>query len=43
MCQERINEYFHEARVILEQDVKLSLEKKQLLWEYALSLLSRES
>ena len=43
MCQERINEYFHEARVILEKDVKLSLEKKQLLWEYALSLLSRES
>lgn len=43
MCQERINEYFHEARVILEHDVKLSLEKKQLLWEYALSLLSRES
>ncbi len=43
MCQDRINEYFHEARVILENDVKLSLEKKQLLWEYALSLLSRES
>ena len=43
MCQERINEYFHEARVILEEDVKLPLEKKQLLWEYALSLLGRES
>lgn len=43
LCQDLINEYFHDARVILEKEVKLPLEKKQLLWEYALSLLSRES
>ncbi len=43
MCQNLINEYFHEARVILENEVRLPLEKKQLLWEYALSLLGRVS
>ncbi|MBR1467086.1 MAG: polyprenyl synthetase family protein [Bacteroidaceae bacterium] len=43
MCQNLINGYFHDARVILENEVRLPLEKKQLLWEYALSLLGRVS
>lgn len=42
LCQELINEYFHEARLLLE-DIKLPLENKQTLWEYALSLLGRQS
>lgn len=42
MCQELINEYFHEARLLLE-DLTLPTGKKQTLWQYALTLLGRQS
>lgn len=42
LCENKINEYFHEARVALE-GLKMPLSQKQPLWEFALSLLSRES
>lgn len=39
-CVDLINEYFEEARVLLEQ-VDLPSEKKTGLWQYALGLLDR--
>lgn len=42
ICENKINAYFHEARVALES-LNVPLEKKQPLWELALSLLSRKS
>ena len=42
VCQDLVNKYFEDARVYLEQ-VSLPAEKKELLWEYALSLLGRKN
>ena len=42
ICQDLINAYFEEGRLLLEK-VALPSEKKELLWQYALSLLGRES
>lgn len=38
----RINEFFHQARMLLEQ-LNLPLETKQPLWEFAMSLMERKS
>ena len=38
----RINEFFHQARMLLEQ-LELPLETKQPLWEFAMSLMERKS
>ena len=38
----RINELFHQARMLLEH-LKLPLEAKQPLWEFAMSLMERKS
>ena len=40
--EHRINEYFHEARMALES-LSVSIEKKTPLWEFAVSLMQRES
>lgn len=42
LCENKINEYFHEARVALES-LSLPLTHKQPIWEFALSLLDRKS
>jgi geranylgeranyl diphosphate synthase type II len=42
MTTNRINEFFHQARMLLEH-LKLPLETKQPLWEYAMSLMERKS
>lgn len=38
----RINEFFHQARMLLEE-LNLPLETKQPLWEFAMSLMERKS
>lgn len=38
----RINEFFHQARMLLE-NLSLPLETKQPLWEFAMSLMERKS
>ena len=42
LCEELVNDYFDQAEVLLEQ-VNLPLERKELLWQYALGLLGRNS
>ncbi len=42
LAEHRINEFFHEARMALES-LALPLEKKQPLWEFAMSLMQRQS
>jgi geranylgeranyl diphosphate synthase type II len=42
MTTHRINEFFHQARMLLEH-LKLPLETKQPLWEFAMSLMERKS
>jgi geranylgeranyl diphosphate synthase type II len=42
LCEELINNYFDQAEVLLEQ-VNLPSERKELLWQYALGLLGRNS
>jgi geranylgeranyl diphosphate synthase type II len=42
LAEHRINEFFHEARMALESLV-LPLERKQPLWEFAMSLMQRQS
>lgn len=42
ICQTLINHYFDEARVLLDK-VNLPAEKKEPLWQYALSLMGRNS
>lgn len=42
LAEHRINEFFHEARMALES-LSLPLEKKQPLWEFAMSLMQRQS
>jgi len=42
MTTHRINEFFHQARMLLEQ-LNLPLETKQPLWEFAMSLMERKS
>lgn len=42
ICEDLISEYFEEARLLLEK-VNLPSERKELLWQYALSLLGRKS
>ena len=42
VTENRINEYFHQARMALEL-LPLSVERKKPLWELAISLMQRES
>jgi geranylgeranyl diphosphate synthase type II len=42
LCEELINKYFEEARQVLDK-VSLPAEKKEVLWQYALGLLGRNS
>ncbi len=42
VCEDLINAYFEEARVLLEQ-VNLPSERKTALWQYILSLLGRNN
>ena len=42
ICQDLVNAYFEQGRLLLEK-VALPSEKKDILWQYALTLLGRES
>jgi geranylgeranyl diphosphate synthase type II len=42
LCEDLINKYFDEARQVLDK-VSLPAEKKEVLWQYALGLLGRNS
>lgn len=42
LCNEKINDYFQEAEELLKQ-VNVSVERKQILWDFAQSLLHRKS
>lgn len=42
LCEDLINKYFEEARQVLDK-VSLPAEKKEVLWQYALGLLGRNS
>jgi geranylgeranyl diphosphate synthase type II len=42
ICQSLINDYFKKAQTLLAE-VSLSVEKKQILWQYILTLLGRKS
>jgi geranylgeranyl diphosphate synthase type II len=42
ICQSLINDYFKKAQTLLDE-VSLSVEKKQILWQYILTLLGRKS
>lgn len=42
LAEHRINEFFHEARMALES-LALPLERKQPIWEFAMSLMQRQS
>ena len=42
VCQQLINEYFEEARGLMDK-VSLPAEKKAALWQYILGLLGRNS
>ena len=42
LAQQRINEYYGQAKEALAQ-VSLPAERKQILWEFAMQLLNRES
>ena len=42
ICQNLINEYFKKAQSLLDE-VSLPIEKKQVLWQYILTLLGRKS
>ena len=42
LCEDLINKYFEEARQVLDK-VSLPAEKKEVLWQYALGLLARNS
>ena len=42
ICEDLINRYFEDARQLLEK-VALPAEKKEILWQYALGLLGRNS
>lgn len=42
LAEHRINEFFHDARMALES-LALPLERKKPLWEFAMSLMQRQS